>query len=67
MKALEMYFSQIEKTNKKIGIPKNWSDYIKKFKKANRELYDALIRLTPYQVRMIDNEYLRNWIKNLRN
>lgn len=66
MKALDMYSSQIDDTNKKIGKIKGWEDYAIKFNQVNKKLYNAIIGMTDYEVRTIKNSYLRNWIKNLR-
>ena len=66
MKALDRYFKEIEPTNRKIGSTLSWKEYAKKFKKVNPDLHKALIEMTNYEVRLIKDEYLRNWIKNLR-
>lgn len=61
-----MYFLEIDGVNIKIGKTKGWKEYAKKFKKANPRLYKAIMDMTAYEARTIKNEYLRNWIKNLR-
>jgi hypothetical protein len=61
--ALELYYKEIEATNRRIGKHKNWDDYAKKFKKVNPELFGALAKV---ELRIVKNEYLKNWIKNLR-
>ena len=66
MKALSMYFLEIDGVNIKIGKTKGWKEYAKKFKKVHPRLYKAIMDMTAYEVRTIKNEYLRNWIKNLR-
>ena len=66
MKALDRYFKEIEPTNRKIGSTLSWKEYAKKFKKVNPDLHKALIEMTNYEVRVIKDGYLRNWIRNLR-
>ena len=66
MKALDRYFKEIEPTNRKIGSTLSWKEYAKKFKKVNPELFKVLMNMTPSKVKAVKDEYLRNWIKNLR-
>ncbi len=61
--ALDLYYEEIEATNRRIGRFKNWDDYTKKFKKVNLELFEALAKV---ELRTVKNEYLKNWIRNLR-
>ena len=65
MKAIDKYYDEIEWTNRQI-FSMSWKRYIKRFRKVNPELYDELMIMTPSEVRKVKNEYLRNWIKNLR-
>ena len=65
MKAIDKYFDEIEWTNRQI-FSMSWNRYIKRFRKVNPELFKALIDMTPSEVKKVKNEYLRNWIKNLR-
>lgn len=64
---IKTYDEQIEKTNKDIGKVSGWGEYILKFKKVNEKLYNNIIRLLPYEVRTLKNEYLKNWVKNFQN
>ena len=65
MKAIDKYYDEIEWTNRQI-FSMSWKRYIKRFRKVNPKLYDKLMIMTPSEVKKVKNEYLRNWIKNLR-
>jgi len=65
MNALEKYYNEIEWTNRAI-FEMDWKRYTKKFKKVNPELFKVLMNMTPSKVKAVKDEYLRNWIKNLR-
>ena len=65
MKAIDKYYDEIDWTNWQISKI-SWKQYVKKFKKVNPELFKALMDMTPSEVKKVKNEYLRNWIKNLR-
>jgi hypothetical protein len=60
---LKLYYQDIDETNNRIEAGLSWTKYAKRFKEVNLTLYKLLctIKLTS-----IKNEYLRNWVKNLR-
>lgn len=59
---LELYYKEIEDTNKKIGCGLTWDEYTERFKKVNPKLYDSLKNVN---IRRVNNLYLKNWIRNL--
>lgn len=61
---LDLYHKEIDKTNNKIFAMNNWEVYQLKFKYVNPKLYNALCKIN---LRSIKNEYLRNWVKMIRN
>lgn len=63
-KVLEMYHKEIDATNRRIKSGLSWTKYAKKFKEINIELYEALSEIN---LTSIKNEYLRNWVRMLRN
>lgn len=60
---LELYYKKIDVTNEKIGKGLSWTEYAKKFKEVNPDLFRSLQKVELIKVK---NQYLRNWIKNLR-
>ncbi len=62
MNPLGLYFKEIDKTNEKIGNGLSWKEYATKFKKVNPKLYNSLKKV---RIKTVQNEYLRNWIRNL--
>lgn len=61
---LDLYHKEIGETNNKISALNDWEVYPLKFKYVNPKLYKALCKIN---LSSIKNEYLRNWVKMLRN
>lgn len=64
---IKQYTEQINKTNEDIGEINGWKEYVSKFNKVNKELFNAIVNLSPYQIRTLKSQYLKNWIKNFQN